>query len=237
MRKEFHISAAQLAPLCAQPDQGLVDSDEINAYWQKLGQELGFVWTTVSDMQLAAPIDGGDEGSQGASFTAEIEAPAPDPDFVKWFADHFPDWKPEDCEAPEGAVIISMTGTAFEAGRRTAADNLAAADRAVALDQDQIAALEAAFKEFCPVGSPDATLSIEDMKRAAADIDLAKAAALDLFKDWAGPIKAEIESREHDHHSAMSILAAIHCLAYFAARVATQLHEEMGTEVIDRDEI
>lgn len=219
-RQVYHLTPDQVRPLIDAPDQ-----DALNAEWQRLGIAIGFVWTTVADLQIDTPPI----GQISATFTAESETPQPDPAFEAWFAAHFPDWRNADSIDPSGRVIRSMTSAAFEAGRRIAAETLGGLASTPASD-DQIDRLRDFYAQECPPGVPNDGQSIAQIKAALADIDQARAAGLTQFIVWAEPIITEVERRDHDIPSAMAMGAAILVLAKFASSCAHEVHAALGTQ-------
>lgn len=222
MRTKFTLSPEQARPLIDAPDQ-----DALNDLWQALGAEMGFVWTTVSDLQLAAPVI----GDIGASFTADSTEPPIDPAYQEWFASHFPDWQIGDGDTAPGKVITLMTASAFEAGRRVAAETLGVMSGIPASDY-QITRLVECFDHFCPAGVPISGLSIDEMKSALDGITAAKDAGRRLFLSWAEPIIAEIERDDHSHESSMALGAALTVMNAFIGPAMVECHRVIGTRSI-----
>jgi len=99
--------------------------DALNRYWQDLGRDLGFVWTTVQDLEThdrAHP--GRDDGpSEVLSFTAEVEDVVPvSPAFEQW-------WRESRTSLPGARHEIARA--AFDAGSRSAATMLARIDSGI----------------------------------------------------------------------------------------------------------
>jgi hypothetical protein len=222
MRTKFNLRPDQAQALIDAPDQ-----DALNDRWQALGTEMGFVWTTVSDLQLAAPVI----GNIGASFTAETTEPPLDPAFEAWFAYHFPDWQIGDSDTATGRVIVSMVSSAFEAGRRIAAETLGQSARTPASDH-QLERLSQCFDQFCPAGVPIDGLSIDGIKQALEGINAAKAGGRRLFIGWAEPIIAEIERDNHSHESSMALGAALAVMTAFIVPATAECHRVIGTQAI-----
>lgn len=121
-RRRFEIEGDRLMLLGAASQAG---QEALNKFWLDLGRDLGFVWTTVQDLEAhdrAHP--GRDDGpSEVASFTAEVEDVLPaSPAFEQW-------WRESRNSLPGARHEIARA--AFEAGSRSAATTLARLDNGI----------------------------------------------------------------------------------------------------------
>lgn len=129
-RRRFEIEGDRLMGLGIAAQAG---QEALNRYWQDLGRDLGFVWTTVADLGTDIDKVG---GTVRASFTAEVEDVVPhSPAFEQW-------WRESRTRLP--ALRNEIAREAYDAGSRHAATVLARLDgnvieivREVEVEQDQ----------------------------------------------------------------------------------------------------